>query len=384
MRRGIIVEKNKKYVTLLTPDGQFLKTKYEQQDYKIGQEVAFPNETRMGRKRAGFFDLLRLRPLKAGILSIAAIIVVIFTIMPSFSDHKAYAYMTIDINPSFELKLDHRYQVIGVTPLNEDAKKVLASIKDWKKSDVTNVVHEIIEDCDQKGYIKSSKNILISTVYENKQDHTYKTEVKSKLDNISVEYKERNYDLETVESDLETREKAQKEGMSTGTYLRNKQSHEKEDIMQDEETVNDDALTEEKSDQDENKEDRVDGEDQKEEKTSEPQTDQDKELPESKNGEKEQKELTKEEPQSKQKITDSDQTKPKGETKESKKGDDQKDKSPYSAPGKEKVDKAREHAEKQAKKNDSDLKRQDERQKKHGYKKESPKRSDRSNHSYEK
>lgn len=27
MRRGIIVEKNKKFVTLLTPDGQFLKTK---------------------------------------------------------------------------------------------------------------------------------------------------------------------------------------------------------------------------------------------------------------------------------------------------------------------------------------------------------------------
>ncbi|KFK80582.1 anti-sigma-I factor rsgI [Bacillus spizizenii] len=27
MRRGIIVEKNRKFVTLLTPDGQFLKPK---------------------------------------------------------------------------------------------------------------------------------------------------------------------------------------------------------------------------------------------------------------------------------------------------------------------------------------------------------------------
>lgn len=133
MRRGIIVEKNKKYVTLLTPDGQFLRTKYEQQDYEIGQEVTFPNESRLERKRAGFFDLLRLRPLNAGILSIAAIIVVIFTMMPSFSSQKAYAYMTIDINPSFELKLDHNYQVIGVTPLNKDAKQVLASMKDLEK-----------------------------------------------------------------------------------------------------------------------------------------------------------------------------------------------------------------------------------------------------------
>ena len=41
--------------------------------------------------------------------------------------------MTIDINPSFELKLDHNYQVIGVTPLNKDAKQVLASMKDLEK-----------------------------------------------------------------------------------------------------------------------------------------------------------------------------------------------------------------------------------------------------------
>lgn len=150
MRRGIIVEKNKKYVTLLTPDGQFLRTKYEKQNYEIGQEVTFPNESRLERKRAGFFDLLRLRPLNAGILSIAAIIVVIFTMMPSFSSQKAYAYMTIDINPSFELKLDHNYQVIGVTPLNKDAKQVLASMKDLEKNDMTKVVQEIIDDCDKK------------------------------------------------------------------------------------------------------------------------------------------------------------------------------------------------------------------------------------------
>ena len=69
----------------------------------------------VSKEKEPVFDLLRLRPLNAGILSIAAIIVVIFTMMPSFSSQKAYAYMTIDINPSFELKLDHNYQVIGVT-----------------------------------------------------------------------------------------------------------------------------------------------------------------------------------------------------------------------------------------------------------------------------
>ncbi|KIL22376.1 hypothetical protein C2W58_00899 [Bacillus pumilus] len=247
MRRGIIVEKNKKYVTLLTPDGQFLRTKYEQQDYEIGQEVTFPNESRLERKKAGFFDLLRLRPLNAGILSIAAIIVVIFTMMPSFSSQKAYAYMTIDINPSFELKLDHNYQVIGVTPLNKDARQVLASMKDLEKNDMTKVVQEIIDDCDKKGYVNNSKSIYISTVYENKQDHTYKTNVKSKINTISGEYQKRDYKLETVESDLETREKAQKAGISTGTYIRNQemQDKEQEDIQKDEDAAESDAVKEE-------------------------------------------------------------------------------------------------------------------------------------------
>lgn len=247
MRRGIIVEKNKKYVTLLTPDGQFLRTKYEQQDYEIGQEVTFPNESRLERKKAGFFDLLRLRPLNAGILSIAAIIVVIFTMMPSFSSQKAYAYMTIDINPSFELKLDHNYQVIGVTPLNKDARQVLASMKDLEKNDMTKVVQEIIDDCDKKGYVNNSKSIYISTVYENKQDHTYKTNVKSKINTISGEYQKRDYKLKTVESDLETREKAQKAGISTGTYIRNQemQDKEQEDIQKDEDAAESEAVKEE-------------------------------------------------------------------------------------------------------------------------------------------
>ncbi|TFV11736.1 anti-sigma factor domain-containing protein [Bacillus stratosphericus] len=300
MRRGIIVEKNKKYVTLLTPDGQFLRTKYEEQNYEIGQEVTFPNESRLERKRAGFFDLLRLRPLNAGILSIAAIIVVIFTMMPSFSSQKAYAYMTIDINPSFELKLDHNYQVIGVTPLNKDAKQVLASMNDLEKNDMTKVVQEIIDDCDKKGYVNDSKSIYISTVYENKQDNTYKTNVKSKIKTISGEYQKRNYKLETVESDLETREKAQKAGISTGTYIRNQemQDKEQEDIKKDEDAAEDDAVKEE--DPKKHDEEEADKDKQEEVKTDDSEEVQpDQEAPEA--DDKEQKEAEREEQGSVQK-----------------------------------------------------------------------------------
>ncbi|MEW6977987.1 anti-sigma factor domain-containing protein [Bacillus pumilus] len=351
MRRGIIVEKNKKYVTLLTPDGQFLRTKYEQQNYEIGQEVTFPNESRLERKRAGFFDLLRLRPLNAGILSIAAIIVVIFTMMPSFSSQRAYAYMTIDINPSFELKLDHNYQVIGVTPLNKDAKQVLASMKDLEKTDVTKVVQEIIDDCDKKGYVNHSKSIYISTVYENKQDHTYKTNVKSKINTISGEYQKRDYKLETVEGDLETREKAQKAGISTGTYIRNQemQDKEQEDIKKNED-ADGDAVKEEEPKKDD--EDQADKDEQEEVKTDDSEEVQpDQEAPEGED--KEQQEVEREEQGS---VQTPHQTKPDDENKD-KQIKEEKDRSFDKEQKKNHSTDPDGHAEKHAKKNDRDQKR---------------------------
>ncbi|PAC83363.1 SigI regulator RsgI [Bacillus sp. 7788] len=392
MRRGIIVEKNKKYVTLLTPDGQFLRTKYEQQDYEIGQEVTFPNESRLERKRAGFFDLLRLRPLNAGILSIAAIIVVIFTMMPSFSSQQAYAYMTIDINPSFELKLDHDYQVIGVTPLNKDAKQVLASMKDLEKNDMTKVVQEIIDDCDKKGYVNHSKSIYISTVYENKQDHTYKTNVKSKINTISGEYQKRDYKLETVESDLETREKAQKAGISTGTYIRNQEMQDKdqEDIKKDEDAAESDAVKEEEPNKDD--EDQTDKDKQEDVKTDDSEEMKpDQEAPEAED--KEQKDQEREEQGSIQKPH---QTKPDDESKDNQikeekdRSIDKEQKKNHSTEPDDKRNPngtSRGGAEKHTKKNDRDQKRPSaERKREHmkqGKGVPSPYRENRDEHTYE-
>ncbi|NUJ17238.1 anti-sigma factor domain-containing protein [Bacillus glycinifermentans] len=225
MRRGIIVEKNKKFVTLLTPDGQFLKAKKTEEDYEIGQEITFPAETRMSRRRAGFFDLLALRPLKAGVFSIAAIMLLAFMIIPDALNNKAYAYMTIDINPSFELTLNKNCEVVDLVPLNQDGKDLLNSIENWKNSDFKEVVSEIVEDSDKQGYVKESKEVLITTVYENNEDDTYKATVKSEIDDVAKKYEEQNYKMEAVESDLDTRAKAQKEGVSTGRYIR---THEKE------------------------------------------------------------------------------------------------------------------------------------------------------------
>ncbi|MBY8913887.1 anti-sigma factor domain-containing protein [Bacillus sp. YC2] len=227
MRRGIIVEKNKKFVTLLTPDGQFLKTKNDHHTCEIGEEITFSGETRMSR-RASFFDFLKLRPLKLGVFTMTAMILFILIMLPIFSDNKAYAYMTLDINPSIEMALNSKYEVIELTPLNDDAKRVIDDIGDWKSNDFKEVISDIITDCSKHGYVKESKEILISTVYENSDDHTYKTGVKKQLADVTKKYQD-TYRLESLESDMETREKAKQEGMSTGSYIRRNEKKTEED-----------------------------------------------------------------------------------------------------------------------------------------------------------
>ncbi|MDO8224699.1 anti-sigma factor domain-containing protein [Bacillus cabrialesii] len=224
MRRGIIVEKNRKFVTLLTPDGQFLKAKNDRRSYEIGEEIMLPSESRMGR-RASFFDFLKLRPFKMGIFTMTAIMLFIFIVLPVFSNNKAYAYMTIDINPSVEMALNSDYEVIELTPLNDEGKKVVNDIDDWEKTDFKKVIDDIITDCNEHGYVEKSKEILISTVYENTEDNTYKKAVKKQLNDVTEKYKT-TYRMESLESDMQTREKAKKEGVSTGSYIK---SNEKTD-----------------------------------------------------------------------------------------------------------------------------------------------------------
>ncbi|MCY8082652.1 anti-sigma factor domain-containing protein [Bacillus inaquosorum] len=231
MRRGIIVEKNRKFVTLLTPDGQFLKAKNDRHSYEIGEEIMLPSESRMGR-RASFFDFLKLRPFKMGIFTMTAIMLFIFIVLPVFSNNKAYAYMTIDINPSFEMALNNDYEVIELTPLNDEGKKVVNDIDDWEKTDFKKVIDDIITDCSEHGYVKESKEILISTVYENTEDNTYKTAVKKQLNDVTEKYKT-TYRMESLESDMQTREKAKKEGVSTGSYIKSNEKNNHKDSKED-------------------------------------------------------------------------------------------------------------------------------------------------------
>ncbi|MED4463593.1 anti-sigma factor domain-containing protein [Metabacillus fastidiosus] len=233
MKKGVVVELQDDFVILLTPDGQFLRTKVGTANYELGEEIPFLTTmddreeaiTRSGR-RESFFNFQKM---KLGVISALAIILIFFTVAPVFKEDRVYAYMTVDINPSFEIAVDEHLKAISLKPINKDGEKIVDEISNWKKKPVKDVIHIIISKSKEKGYVYSGKEIFLTTVYK-EEDKEKKSELEKGVKQIQSSFEKSNVVVNIAETDVNTREKALEQGISTGKYLKiqsaNKQKEE--------------------------------------------------------------------------------------------------------------------------------------------------------------
>ncbi|PMC35274.1 hypothetical protein CJ195_19555 [Bacillus sp. UMB0899] len=249
MKRGVVVELDDDFVTLLTPDGQFLRTLNKEGNYELGEEISFfpladkREEAATRTKRAGnriLFNHLRTRTARIGALSAVAIIFFMISFLPFLNNDKVYAYMSIDINPSFEVSLDNHLKVISLVPLNDEANNIMDSLANWQEKPLNEIVQVIINECKSDGYVYPGKEIVITTVM-NETDKKIEQQLEENLTKISSTVEEEEMIVKTMESDKETREKAQKQGVSTGKYLelveQQVESKEKDDSTQSDATL---------------------------------------------------------------------------------------------------------------------------------------------------
>ncbi|MDP1420039.1 anti-sigma factor domain-containing protein [Peribacillus simplex] len=226
MKKGVILSVNKRFVTLLTPEGEFLKTKRQERVYEVGEEITFsPAKQKFTLAFSNFHSPFK----KTAVLSIASTFLILFSILPSYFSGPVSAYMTIDVNPSIELELDDDLEVLKLTGLNEDGKLVIDQLKEWKGKDIKTVTNRIVETTRQLGYLKGNKQIVVSTTLlgKNKElDKNLKEEVKeiSEQDNVS---KTRMKVIQATKSD---RKQAREQGISTGKYLEKKLNEDKEKV----------------------------------------------------------------------------------------------------------------------------------------------------------
>lgn len=98
--------------------------------------------------------------------------VLIFAIgIYSFSNYfQVASFISIDVNPSFEITTNKKEKILNVKALNEDAIKVIGNME-LKGIDLTIAVNAIIGSMVKNGYMTQQNNkILVSVINDNPQE----------------------------------------------------------------------------------------------------------------------------------------------------------------------------------------------------------------------
>ncbi|MGG0285066.1 anti-sigma factor domain-containing protein [Peribacillus butanolivorans] len=226
MKKGVILSINKRFVTLLTPEGEFLKTKRQERTYEVGEEITF---SPVKPKVTLSFSSYHLSFKKKAVLSVAAALLILFSILPSYSSEHVSAYMTIDVNPSIELELNDHLEVLKLTGLNEDGKLVIDQLTNWKGKKIKTVTNRIVETTKKLGYLKGNKQIVVSTTLLDK-DKKLDKNLKEEIKEISEQGNVSQTKMKVIQATKTDRKQARKQGISTGKYVEKKLNEDKEKV----------------------------------------------------------------------------------------------------------------------------------------------------------
>lgn len=215
MKQGIVMQIDEAYLTLLTPDGQFLHARKQNIPYVIGEEILFTPVERSTRAVTGFRRLLPVKPLLA---AATVLMLLMGSYLLVYQSEKAYAYMSIDVNPSIELGVNKQMKVVELTPFNADGKKVISRIDHWQGQDVKKIAKTILEQMKQEGYFKANHVVIISTVRTEKTEASIEKKLTENMAAIKTTVKKDRLQLNVLSGTKTEMEKAHKLGMTTGKY----------------------------------------------------------------------------------------------------------------------------------------------------------------------
>jgi Anti-sigma factor N-terminus len=216
MKKGIIMEIRRDVLIMMTPDGQFMNGKKSPDGrYAIGEEITFfpmkASSTPVSRNK--------WKP-AAAILTAAILMITLFSV--SFlQSNKAYAYVSVDINPSIELTLNKQNEVIDITPYNEDGKILIKKLEDWDKEDVSEVTGEILRLSDKLGYLRNDQNVWITSTLTDSSDSGNHSALLKDLNSFIKQYNSmHSSEIIMNETTEDLREKALKRGLTAGALLK--------------------------------------------------------------------------------------------------------------------------------------------------------------------
>lgn len=215
------MEINERFLTLLTPEGEFLRARKQDRAYAIGQEIAFfPIELKNGNLSRPL-SIFRLSRGKGLVAAAFAMMLAIVSFLPFLQNDQVYAYMSIDVNPSIELGVNQEYQVVELIPYNEEGKLIIQNIKNWKKNSIHEVADKILFQIKKQGYFKENNEVVIAAVYTEQNKETDER-IQKELADLKQAAQKEQLEVTLLEATEEEREAAIEKGLSAGVYKESK------------------------------------------------------------------------------------------------------------------------------------------------------------------
>lgn len=127
------------------------------------------------------------------------------------TDSQIMSYISIDINPSFELQLNKEDEIVEVKTFNKDAKRILKDIP-LKGKTLSNALPLLLSDKQYRSYLE--KGILEISIYSDNKETSSRLEnnVNTELSKIDIN----QYHCGVVNE--ETHNQASNHHMSAGKY----------------------------------------------------------------------------------------------------------------------------------------------------------------------
>ncbi|WP_078381319.1 anti-sigma factor domain-containing protein [Sutcliffiella halmapala] len=217
MKKGIVLEVHDDYVTMLTPEGEFLKSRKQKTQVGIGEEVIFfPLHTSREMKKRGLATFFKLR---WAIVTVLTAAILLFSFYPKYMNNQVYAYVSLDVNPSIELSLNKKMQVVSIVGYNEEGKKLVKNLQNWENEGLMNVSTQILDIIRQQGYLTSGSEVIIASVLSNSDNLAWKKKIQTEILSISQTIQIDDISVTMIETTSEKRGEAIKLGISPGEFV---------------------------------------------------------------------------------------------------------------------------------------------------------------------
>ncbi|NOU96319.1 protein RsgI [Paenibacillus sp. LMG 31456] len=217
MNKGIVMEMTDKSIIVMRQDGKFDKISRKNRTCEMGEEILYAD--------AG---VNWANPSVAGRSAMVAAVVFCLVVFASFAgkigSSEVVAYVSLDINPSIEMGIDEKEQVLELRGLNDDGSELIQTV-DFKGKTLEKVTASLLDKAEQKSLAKGEADIVIASSKVLDKGTVDDTKIAEKLRQQVTEHIKQThpdqvsaYQVEAFAAPQEIRAEANKSGISMGKY----------------------------------------------------------------------------------------------------------------------------------------------------------------------